>query len=165
MALGELTAVKDDLPHGHFLPWIAAEFEMSRQTADNFESVYARFGKDKVLNFSIFKPSVLYALAAPSTPETVIDKAVAKAESGEKVTVADVKEQARYPGFPGTASVLSSPLSSPGRRVHNAVVGVSVRWSIPISRTAWILAQRYDAQSHWPSLPASNVVNLNSRSE
>ena len=48
----ELTGVKADLPHGQFLPWIAAEFEMSRQTADNFESVYARFGKDKVLNFS-----------------------------------------------------------------------------------------------------------------
>ena len=65
---------------------------MSRQTADNFTSVYERFGDGKVLNFSTFKPSILYALSAPSTPETVIDKAVAKAESGEKVTVADVKD-------------------------------------------------------------------------
>lgn len=28
----ELTVVKADLPHGQFLPWIAAEFEMSQQT-------------------------------------------------------------------------------------------------------------------------------------
>lgn len=88
----ELTAVKDELPHGQFLPWIAAEFEMSRQTADNFTSVYERFGNGKLPNFSNFKPSILYALSAPSTPEAVIEKAVAKSESGEKVTVADVKD-------------------------------------------------------------------------
>ncbi|KFB66653.1 DUF3102 domain-containing protein [Candidatus Accumulibacter vicinus] len=88
----ELAAVKEELPHGQFLPWIAAEFEMSRQTADNFEAVYKRFGNGKLLNFSNLKPSILYALSAPSTPESVIDKAVAKAESGEKVTVADVRD-------------------------------------------------------------------------
>ena len=88
----ELTAVKEKLPHGQFLPWIAAEFEMSRQTADNFTSVYERFGNGKLPNFSNFKPSILYALSTPSTPEAVIEKAVAKAESGENVTVADVKD-------------------------------------------------------------------------
>lgn len=88
----ELTAVKAELPHGEFLPWIAAEFEMSQQTANNFTSVYERFGNGKLPNFGNFKPSILYALSAPSTPEAVIEKAVAKAESGEKVTVADVKD-------------------------------------------------------------------------
>lgn len=87
----ELTAVKADLPHGHFLPWIAAEFEMSHVTATQFMNVSERFG-GQILNNLTFKPTVLYALAAPSTPETVIDKAIEKAESGEKVTVADVKD-------------------------------------------------------------------------
>lgn len=86
----ELTAVKDELPHGHFLPWIAAEFEMSEDTATNFMNVCSRFGQ--IPKFSEFKPSVLYLLAAPKTPESIIDKALEKAESGEKVTVADVKD-------------------------------------------------------------------------
>lgn len=86
----ELTAVKAELLHGQFLPWIAAEFEMHENTARSFMQVSERFGE--FTNFVDFKPSVLYALAALSTPEAVIDKAVAKAESGEKVTVADVKD-------------------------------------------------------------------------
>lgn len=87
----ELTAVKEELPHGQFLPWIAAEFEMSKETAQNFTSVYERFGGKNVIITNL-KPTILYALSAPSTPEAVIDKAVAKAESGEKVTVADVRD-------------------------------------------------------------------------
>ena len=71
------------LPNGKFLPWIADEFEMSRQTADNFTSVYERFGNGKLPNFSNFKPSILYALSAPSTPDSVVEKAIEKAEAGE----------------------------------------------------------------------------------
>ena len=78
-------AAKEELPHGQFLPWINAEFEMSRQTADNFIHVAERFD-DKLLNFSNFKPSVLYALAAPSTPDAVVEKAVEKDESGDRLT-------------------------------------------------------------------------------
>ncbi len=45
----ELTAVKDELPHGQFLPWIAAEFEMSHVTATQFMNVAERFG-GQILN-------------------------------------------------------------------------------------------------------------------
>ena len=88
----ELTEVKAELPHGQFLLWIAAEFEMSRQTADNFTSVYERFGNGKLPIISNFKPTILYALAAPATPDSVIDKAIEQGAAGEKVTVADVKQ-------------------------------------------------------------------------
>ena len=64
---------------------------MSHVTATQFMNVSERFG-GQILNNLTFKPTVLYALAAPSTPETVIDKAIEKAESGEKVTVSDVKD-------------------------------------------------------------------------
>lgn len=88
----ELTAVKAELPHGQFLPWIAAEFEMSEDTAQNFLRVYERFGQ--IPNNSVFslKPTILYALSAPSTPDSIIDKAIEKAESGAKVTIADVRD-------------------------------------------------------------------------
>ena len=69
------------LPHGKFLPWIADEFEMSEDTATNFMRVYSRFGE--IPKFSEFKPSVLYTLAAPSTPDSVVEKAIEKAEAGE----------------------------------------------------------------------------------
>ena len=88
----ELTAIKAELPHGQFLPWIAAEFEMERQTASNFMSVYEKFGDGKFPIIGNFKPTILYALSAPSTPESVIDRAIEQAEAGDKVTVADVKQ-------------------------------------------------------------------------
>ena len=70
------------LPHGKFLPWIADEFEMSQQTAQDFMRVFNRFGGEKQ-DFLVFKPSVLYSLASPSTPESVVEKAIEKAEAGE----------------------------------------------------------------------------------
>ncbi len=85
----ELKAVKEELPHGQFLPWIAAEFEMTKDTAQNFMSVFDRFGKNGNFPYLNFKPSILYSLAAPSTPESVIDKAI---EKGADTKVSDVKE-------------------------------------------------------------------------
>ena len=87
----ELTAVKADLPHGQFLPWIEAEFEMSEWTARQFMHAAERFG-DKSEIISDFKPTILYALAAPSTPDSVVEKAMEKAETGAKITIADVKD-------------------------------------------------------------------------
>ena len=88
-----MTAVKAELPHGEFLPWVKAEFDMSQPLAYNFMQAHERFGAETYNNYKFtFSPTVLYALAAPSTPETVIDKAVAKTEFGEKVTVADVNK-------------------------------------------------------------------------
>lgn len=87
----ELTAIKAELPHGQFLPWIAAEFEMTPWTANQFMNAADRFGdKNEIITY--FKPTILYALSAPSTPESVIEKAVEQAEAGDKVTVADVKQ-------------------------------------------------------------------------
>lgn len=86
----DLIAIKDKLPHGQFLPWIATEFEMSEDTAGRFMSVAYRF--PDIPQFAEFKPSLLYLLAAPSTPDEVVEKVIEKAESGEKVTPKDVKE-------------------------------------------------------------------------
>ena len=68
------------LPHGKFLPWIADEFEMSEDAAQRFMAVASRFGE--IPQFAVFKPSVLYALASPSTPDSVVEKAIEKAEAG-----------------------------------------------------------------------------------
>lgn len=88
----ELTAVKAELPHGQFEIWIKDEFQMNREMANNFMQVATRFG-GQMSDYLTFKPTILYALAAPSTPEAVIQQALEKAESGEKVTVDWVKER------------------------------------------------------------------------
>lgn len=86
----ELTTIKNQLPHGQFLPWIAAEFEMSKDTAQNFMNVWDRFGKNGII--PNLRPTVLYELSAPSTPDSVIEQAVEAAAAGDKVTIADVKD-------------------------------------------------------------------------
>jgi hypothetical protein len=86
----ELLAVKDALPHGQFGEWLKLEFEMTEMTAQRFMQVADRFGgkTNKLLDF---KPSVLYLLAAPSTPDEVVKKAIDVADAGNTVTNADVK--------------------------------------------------------------------------
>ena len=88
----ELTAAKKTLGHGHFLPWIDAEFGMSDQTARNLMNVHERFGKSKRLLDLEVSQEALYLLAAPSTEPEVVDAAMEKAEAGEKVGKAEVEE-------------------------------------------------------------------------
>jgi len=86
----DLIAIKEKLPHGAFLPWIASEFEMSQRTASNFMQTAERFG-DKLANFANLKPAAIYELASSSTPDEVVEKVIKKAGSGEKVTAKEVK--------------------------------------------------------------------------
>lgn len=91
----DLILVKKALPHGAFLPWIEAEFGMSDQTARKFMHVAENLA-DKFKHDLDLPPTVLYALAAPSTPPEVRDNVVKMVERGEKVspqTVKDLKEK------------------------------------------------------------------------
>lgn len=76
IAIGQdLTKAKEDLGHGLFQDWLKSEFDMSYNTAYNFMNVAERFGTDdKSLNFKDLSVSVLYLLASPSTPETVVSQ-------------------------------------------------------------------------------------------
>ena len=87
----ELIEQKKALGHGNFLPWIDAEFGMTDRTALNFMRVYEQFGSKSEM-ISNLRPTALYALAAPSTPEPVRDEALGLAASGEKVTAKTVAE-------------------------------------------------------------------------
>lgn len=85
-----LIRVKQQLPHGAFLPWLTAEFGWSDRTARNFMQVAEVFGgKSEII--SDFAPTALIALASPSTPEDVRIDLTHLAAIGQKVTVADVK--------------------------------------------------------------------------
>lgn len=95
IAIGlDLIAVKEKLSHGAFLPWIETEFGMSENAARNFMRVATRYGS-KSANIADLTPSVLYELAAPSTPEPVRQIVEQKAEAGESVSVEEVKQLKR----------------------------------------------------------------------
>ena len=86
IAIGrDLILVKERLGHGEFGKWIAAEFRMTDRSARNFMRVAERF-EDKSEIISDFEPTVLYALAAPSTPDEVVEKALQQAQIGETIS-------------------------------------------------------------------------------
>jgi hypothetical protein len=86
----KLIEVKARLGHGNWQEWLKAEFDWSRETAARLMHVAQIF--DQNPQFVDFAPSALYLLAAPSTPESAREEAIALAESGERVTHAKAKE-------------------------------------------------------------------------
>jgi hypothetical protein len=81
----QLIKVKYDLlNHGQFGEWLKAEFDWDVRTARNYMSVAESFG-DKTEIISVLKQATLYALAAPSTPETIRSDVIAKLEAGQQI--------------------------------------------------------------------------------
>lgn len=69
------------------LPWLG------RFSVFNFIRVYNKFHNLLLNNSTVdLMPTVLYALAEPSTPESAVTEIVSRAQSGEKITVAKAKE-------------------------------------------------------------------------
>ena len=88
-----LTECKKIVGHGNWLMWLDQEFGWSEQTALNFMRLY-ELGKaksKKLLDFNI-PLSSLYILAAPSTDQHARDEIIQRAESGEVISYAKVKE-------------------------------------------------------------------------
>lgn len=92
VAIGrKLCEVKELLPHGQFTDWVTEEFDLSIRTAQNLMAVANRFeGKNATVAF--LGTSVLYLLAAPSTPDEAIDAVVERAQAGEAVTKAETQQ-------------------------------------------------------------------------
>lgn len=87
-----LTLCKIGCGHGEWLPWLDHEFGWDERTAQRFMDVHALVGKNDKLSDLDIPVSGLYLLAAPNTPDEVIDQAVERAEQGETLSVAKVKE-------------------------------------------------------------------------
>jgi hypothetical protein len=88
----DLLAVKEALEHGHFGPWLKAEFGWSERTARNFMAVAEQFGKSAKSADLPIQPSAAYLLAAPAVPDEARQVAVEKAEAGEEITFATARE-------------------------------------------------------------------------
>jgi hypothetical protein len=86
----DLAEVKAKLGHGHFGEWVWNEFNMTNRTAQNYMGA-AEWAEDKNEIVSHLSPTIVYALAAPSTPSSVTDRIVADAKAGRPVNDEYVK--------------------------------------------------------------------------
>lgn len=81
------------LPHGEFTKWLEAEFKLSTAMAYNFINVAKRFGDQiPILQELPITMTVLYQIAEPNAPKELTETVIAKAESGIKMSVKEVKE-------------------------------------------------------------------------
>lgn len=87
----KLLEIKEKLGHGNFLNWLKIEFNWSEPTAQRFMQVARQFKSINLMNLSI-APSALYILSAPSTPDSVREEAISRAQAGEKITYTTAKE-------------------------------------------------------------------------
>lgn len=92
----ELIAVKDYLPHGQFGIWLETEFDLHSRTARRMMAVAERLGH-KMDTLSLLAPSILYELAADSTPDDAINRVGRLAASGETLTTRDVRSVIAVP--------------------------------------------------------------------
>jgi hypothetical protein len=87
-----LTEARDDVGHGNWLFWLSREFGWSDHTARNFMQVYELALKSENISNLDISASALYRLARPSTPVEVREEVIERAKTGERITVAAVKE-------------------------------------------------------------------------
>jgi len=106
----KLLLVKGKLGHGRFLDWIEAEFEWSYPTAARFIQVANSFGNEYQIDK--FAPSALYVLAAPSTPDTARQEAIARASAGEPITYTTAKA-IKLKHSPPTTKIKPEPIPPP----------------------------------------------------
>lgn len=86
----KLIEVKARLGHGNFGEWLNAEFGWKHVTASHFINVALRF-KSSIIEDLHISPTVLYMLSAPSVSDDVREEAIAIAERGETLKVAEAK--------------------------------------------------------------------------
>jgi hypothetical protein len=96
-----LVEVKQLVGHGNWMPWLGREFGWSSDTAERFIQVYEFVGglsnSATVRNLILTLPvSAVYAIAARSTPAEARDQIIERAQAGESVSVANVKQTIEF---------------------------------------------------------------------
>jgi hypothetical protein len=113
-----LAEAREMIPHGQWLPWLAAEFGASESTARRCLQVFERFGANPS-RVTDLTSGVLYMLAAPSTPEAAVEAVLEQKAAGEPITPATVKEVVRRKKQPEEQP--TAPVHSPQEASAGAV--------------------------------------------
>lgn len=97
-----LLEAKSQLGYSGFGKWCDEQFaDMTRETRSKFMQVAERFGNVRISDN--LSASVYQLLASPSVPDDIVSEIFVRAEDGEKVTTATVRElfkQRRAPSSP-----------------------------------------------------------------
>jgi hypothetical protein len=88
-----------------WLPWLEREFEWTERTAQHFMSVGELAGKCDTVSDLNVDMRWLYVLARENTPADVIEGVAERSESGDRVSLDEVKQmiaeaQERVDGLP-----------------------------------------------------------------
>lgn len=104
-----LLTVKAALPHGHFLPWLQAEFTWSERTARNYMRIAERFKSAKFsdLNISL---SALHLLCGADSETVESAFTIARQDGGLTYT------RASQLVYPDSAYIQPNPELAAGRR-------------------------------------------------
>ena len=86
----ELLSAKQHLPHGQFEDWVRAECGCAVRTARNYMAA-AAFAEGKSATVADLPPSIVYKLAAKSTPPELAAEVIERAAAGKVVDPAGVK--------------------------------------------------------------------------
>lgn len=90
----DLVAMKGRLDHGLFQRWLKAEMGLEPRTAQNFMQAAEQFGSKSEI-VSHLPATVIYQLAAPSTPEPVRAAVLRRIEAGETIAPAAILDEVR----------------------------------------------------------------------
>ncbi len=107
----DLQSIKDRLLHGQFCAWLKGEFGWHERSAQRYMRVAEIFGA-KTDIVSDLPTTVLHQLAAPSTPPTVREKVLARAEAGEQLKPSAIASLVREAKRRADNRVQSKPASS-----------------------------------------------------
>lgn len=141
IAIGlDLIEVKERLQHGQFLPWIDAEFAMSERTARDFMNIARRFDGKSAPGADLGM-RILRELAAPSTPDIVIEMVETGQISATLPAIRQAKQEMQ-------ASVL---VSSPQPETWGLVNGQPFTAPLPDGKPVEI-------PEEWKLLPAMQVT-------
>ena len=88
----DLLEAKARVGHGKFLEWLKGCFPWSQATAQRMMQVAENLKFVKLTNLENIQTAALYLLAQPSTPESAREEVLTRAEAGETLSHAQVKE-------------------------------------------------------------------------
>ena len=103
-----LVEVREKLKYGQFQSWLQSEFNWSRRMAYNFIQVYEAFDSRANLAQVNLATSVLYLLAAPSTPPELREEVLHQAKEGQKVTYSEVRQVLKAGKTPPESAVVTT---------------------------------------------------------
>ena len=112
-----LIQIKEQLPHGEFMPWVEKELSYSHDSANNFMRCYEKFGNSET--FRNLKPSQMFVLMG-ETEEIAVE--IIKNNDMSEITIRQLREQVKtYKGMAEEMGIVNQGLEQEKNRLKNQI--------------------------------------------